>query len=63
MTEAEHGVIGLGNKLIGSLPAQFLLLALMNVIFICGLLWFLNNRDDARERMLTPILAACVKRA
>ena len=62
MTEAERGVIGdLGSKLISSLPAQFLGLVVLNIVFICGLLWFLNNRDDARERMLTPILAACLQ--
>lgn len=61
MTEAERGIIGIGNKLVGSLPAQFLLLVLINVIFIGGLLWFLEKRDSARERMLTPILAACLK--
>lgn len=62
MTDAEaQGVAGVASKLIGSLPAQFLMLLVLNVVFILGLLWFLNARDEARERLLTPILAACLQ--
>jgi hypothetical protein len=65
LTEGEQGVVAgvtqTANKLIGSLPAQFLGLVVLNVVFIVGILWFLNNRDDARERLLTPILAACLQ--
>lgn len=62
MTDAEaHGVAGVASKLIGSLPAQFLMLLVLNVVFILGLLWFLNARDEARERLLTPILASCLQ--
>lgn len=59
MTEA--GVVSLGTKLIGSLPAQFLMLLAINVVFVLGLLWFLDQRDEARERLLTPIIAGCLK--
>ena len=60
--EERHGIVGLGNKLIGSLPAQFLMLAIINMVFIGSLVWFLDRRDSARERLLTPILAACLER-
>jgi hypothetical protein len=54
-----------------SLPAQFLMLVLLNVVFICGLLWYLSvidtNRQlieqkaaEARERVLAPLLSACI---
>jgi hypothetical protein len=65
VTEGEKGIVAgvteLGGKLVSGLPAQFLGLVVLNIVFICGLLWFLNNRDDARERLLTPILAACMR--
>jgi hypothetical protein len=65
MTEAEaKGLVGaattLGSKLIGSLPAQFMVLVLINAVFLLGLLWFLDQRDEARERLLTPVLASCI---
>jgi hypothetical protein len=61
VTEEQRGISGLATKVIGSLPAQFLMLILINMIFIGGLIWFLDRRDSARERMLIPILAACLK--
>jgi hypothetical protein len=45
------------------LPAQFLTLCLINLVFLLGFLWFLDQRDGARERLITPIIAACLERA
>jgi hypothetical protein len=64
VTEDEaRGVVGaatqLGSKLIGSLPAQFLMLCLLNLIFILGLLWFIHQREMQRERLLSAYLASC----
>lgn len=71
------GVVGMvgniGGRIVSSLPAQFLMLVLLNVIFILGLLWYLSRIDAnrsheneaysaARERVLTPILDACLKK-
>lgn len=65
MTEGERGIVAgvteTANRLVAGLPAQFLGLVVLNIVFVAGILWFLNNRDDARERMLTPILAACLQ--
>jgi hypothetical protein len=80
MTEAERATSMAGaaaetaNKLISTLPAQFLVLVLMNTIFILGMLWFLERTDEtratleqhqaeARERVVAPLLAACLKKA
>lgn len=67
MTEAEQRATTLAgaaaetaNKLIGTLPAQFLVLVLMNTVFILGLLWFLEHQAESRERVIVPILAACL---
>jgi uncharacterized membrane protein YfcA len=67
MTEQEaHSVVGavaqVGNRLVSALPAQFLLLLLLVLLFLAGFLWFLDRRDEARERMITPVIAACLAR-
>lgn len=62
MTDAEReSVVGITGKLLGTLPVQFLVLVLLNVLFIGSLLWFLNEREVARERVIGPIIAACLK--
>lgn len=64
-------VNALGQDVVRSLPAQFLVLVLLNTAFLGGLLWFLEKQDSARERMaeramesrekvLEPILLACL---
>ena len=51
----------LGGRLIGSLPAQFLMLCILNLLFIAGLLWFMDRRELQRERVLAPYLQSCEK--
>jgi len=76
MTEEQAtGLIGaannLGGKLITSLPAQFLMLVLLNTAFLGGMLWFLDREQagrygleekqaDSREKLLLPLLNACI---
>jgi hypothetical protein len=72
MTADEHqgiigAVAGVTERVVASLPAQFLLLALVNVIFVIGLLWYLQridgnrtNAEIARMNLLSPLLQACV---
>lgn len=67
-------VAQVSDRLVQSLPAQFLMLVLLNVVFICGLLWYLSvidtNRQildqkatEGRERVLLPLLSACIQDA
>lgn len=49
----------LGGKLIGSLPAQFLALICVNVVFIGGLLWFVRSEDANHAKMIQPVLDMC----
>jgi hypothetical protein len=49
----------LGGRLIGSMPPAFLMLCTINLIFILGLLWFMDRREQQRERLLGPYLTAC----
>jgi hypothetical protein len=69
---SERGtMISAASSVLSTLPAQFLALVLLNTAFLGGLLWFLNSVDDrrmkaetiaidTRERMLTPVLTACI---
>lgn len=76
MTDADqHTLVGavanVSDRLITSLPAQFLVLVLLNTAFITGLLWFLNQEQtnryaledrqvEGREKLLLPLLQACI---
>ena len=51
----------LGRTIVSSLPAQFLALLVCNTLFLITMIWFLNQQDQARERMLTPIVAGCMQ--
>lgn len=66
-----EGAVRAASQVLATLPAQFLALVLLNTCFLGGLLWFLNSVDDrrmraeqaaveARERMITPVLTACI---
>jgi hypothetical protein len=63
--EQTGGIVGLtqdlGGRLIGSLPAQFLMLCIINCVFVLGLLWFLERQNEARERLLGPIVSSCMQ--
>jgi hypothetical protein len=59
--EQRDTLIGVGSKLVSSLPAQFLALALLNVVIVGGLFWHLGSQLDARERVLTELIKGCVK--
>jgi len=66
--EQTQGVIGaatrLGDRLLTSLPAQFLALVLMTGLFNLGILWFVDRENAQRERImssvLSPILSSCM---
>ena len=54
-------VNNLGDKLIGAIPPQFLVLVLITAVFNLGMLWFLDRREQQRERLFGPYLSACEK--
>jgi hypothetical protein len=49
------------SKLIDTLPAQFMVLVLLNSIYVVGMLWFLNVQADRRDRNLGPIITSCLQ--
>lgn len=50
-----------GSKLLSTLPAQFLVLVLLNVAFLGFVLWFLQSEDSTHARMIQPILEHCTR--
>jgi hypothetical protein len=50
-----------GTKVASSLPGQFLALLLMNVVFILGLLAFLDRQERQRVELYGPILTTCIR--
>lgn len=61
MTLDTQSLTDVGKQIVGALPPAFLFLLLINTAFIFGLLWFLNQRSSATERLMTPILTACMQ--
>lgn len=66
MTDAEaRSAVGAVSeaaaRTLGTLPAQFLALVLLNTVFICSLLWFLQSHDKDRIQAMTAILTSCTE--
>jgi hypothetical protein len=60
VTEGEaKGLIGLSSKLLSALPAQFILLLLINVLLVGGFVWHMDKQLDARERVLMKLVESC----
>lgn len=70
----EDSATRLGERLMSSLPAQFLALVVINAVFICALIWFLAGVDERRvafeqqeatirQQTLGPIFTACIEGA
>jgi hypothetical protein len=61
--EQANTLLGLGQKLVGALPAQFLALLLVNIVVIGGMVWHLDNVSAQRERVLAQLITGCVQHA
>lgn len=69
MTAAEpqpsHGIIGqvarTSDKLITTLPPAFLLLFLLNLIFVALVMWFLNNQLEQRTSLVDKLVDRCMQ--
>lgn len=59
MTDGERGAFGVVSTVLTSLPAQFAVLLLVNVLIVGGLFWHLTKLGDARERVLVQLIEAC----
>jgi len=55
------GVIAsVSEKLIRALPPAFLLLALLNVLFLGAFYWFIDGRARHTAEVLNQLLTACL---
>ena len=65
MTEQERGVVGavagVSERLIASLPTQFLVLVLLNVAFLTVVMWFLSDQLDQRSQLAGKIIDRCLE--
>jgi hypothetical protein len=50
------------EKLIRALPPAFVMLILLNVIFLGVSAWSFQHNTDARTEMLSRILSACIEK-
>jgi len=65
MTDGEKdSVVGavttLGRGLMTALPAQFLALCMVTLVFNLGMLWFWMHETDQRARLIGRVLDACI---
>jgi hypothetical protein len=66
MTDEEHNSVtsaaaSVSKQLINTLPAQFLALILLNVIFVGLLLWFLDDQMTSRILLADKIVTSCME--
>jgi len=50
----------LSRSLVTTLPPAFLLLVLINVVFIGMLMWFLNSNQERRADMIDKLIDRCM---
>ena len=57
-----HALREVGHDVIRSLPAQFLALIFINLIFIVALFWHENNIVQLRTQGMVKLLDSCLER-
>jgi hypothetical protein len=55
-------VAGVSKKLIEALPASFLALCLVNILFIGTVFWFESRQTAVRMQLIADVLRSCVAR-
>jgi len=64
-SEERQGIVGevakISDKLISTLPPAFLLLVLINVIFLALVMWFLNAQMAQRTTMIGNLADRCME--
>ncbi len=53
-------LVAISDRLIRVLPPAFLLLIVINVLFLGALAWVVNHNAEARNEMLTRIIERCL---
>jgi len=60
MTAQEGLLASVSEKLIKALPPAFLLLVLLNIVFLGVAAWVFQHNTATRNAMLTKIVDACL---
>jgi hypothetical protein len=51
----------LGHSLLGALPPAFVMLVLVNAIFLATVMWFLTHQMDQRNALVGRLLDRCMQ--
>lgn len=61
MTKGESMLASLSDKLIRALPPAFLLLVLLNIVFLGVASYIFQHNTELRNDMITKIIDSCLK--
>ena len=59
--QQQASILGTIGLVAGSLPAPFLALLLVNVVFLAVVVWFLRDVQAQRVELLTRVLESCMQ--
>lgn len=62
MTETEGMLVNISEKLIRVLPPAFLLMIVLNIVFLGMNYWVFSHNADARNVLLTKIIDTCLQK-
>lgn len=55
-----RGLVGLATTVVQGLPPSFLGLLVINMLFVAGLLLFIDRQQDGRLQVFLKIVDACI---
>lgn len=59
-SSSPKSIIGLGAQVVTSLPGQFLALLCINVVFVLGILWFLEKQQELATKVAVDVFDKCI---
>jgi hypothetical protein len=62
MTETESTLAALSDKLIKALPPAFLLLVILNIVFLAVAAYVFQHNTTLRNDMITKIIDQCLEK-
>ena len=60
MTNITGAVTDISKSVVQALPSQFIMLCVINIIFLGMVMWFLHDQIDTRTRFVDKIMSACL---
>lgn len=56
------GIVGVCKSAISSLPPPFLMLVLLNALFIAAVMWFLDAQQARRTDLFEKLIDHCIEK-